>query len=145
MSLELEWLGIAEGAVFDSRKALSLVGINQNIVRVGTLPAQWQTTIIVMAADDSDDAADGTVSGTLSIEIKDPSNETVSSTKNKLVVDRPQKEVPGSVVAAALVGLQLSQLGRYSVTAELTPDAGGGSPSKRHKYIYVISDAEDSD
>src|SRR5438105_275331 len=58
MSLQLEWLGIAEGAVFDARKALTLVGINQDIVRVSSLPTQWQTTIIVLAADDSEEATD---------------------------------------------------------------------------------------
>jgi hypothetical protein len=142
MSLQLEWVGIAEGAVFDARKALTLVGINQNVVRVTSLPSPWQTSIIVMAADDTVSGTLGVLSGTISIEIRDPSNNVVFSTTNKVVVEPAQSDIPGSMVAAALVIMQITQAGRYRVNVVLTPEADGEEESRGHKDIYVILDPE---
>jgi hypothetical protein len=138
MSLRLEWLGIVEGAVFDARRALTLVGINQNIVYADSLPTPYQTNIVVMAADDAEGEAAGPASGSISIEIRDPAGERISSTSNKVVVERVHKDVPGSVVAVALIAIQLSQYGRYRITADLT-SVGSAEPSSRlHRDIFAI-------
>jgi hypothetical protein len=138
MSLHLEWLGIVEGAVFDSRRALTLVGINQNVLYIDDFPTPWQTNIVVMGADDVEDHSAGSNSGTISIEIRDPSDGRISSTSNKVVLERVHKEIPGSVVAVALVGLQLTRHGRYRITAELKPDKETELSSVLHRDIFVM-------
>jgi hypothetical protein len=142
VALQLEWVGIAEGAVFDTRKALTLVGINQNVVRVASLPSPWQTSIIVLAGDDGLTGGSDILSGSISLEVKDPEDKVVFSTTNKVVVEPPEKEIPGSFVAAALVILQLTQAGRHRINVTLKPDSDEGEASVGHKDIYVISGVE---
>jgi hypothetical protein len=145
MSLQIEWLGIAEGAVFDSRRALTLVGINQNLLYIDDFPSSWQTTIVVMAAEDGENLPDSPSSGSISIEIKDPTNGRVSSTSIKAVFERRHKDLPGSVVAVALVNFQLTRHGRYRISAELTPDGSTEPSSVLHRDIFVMPKEEEED
>lgn len=138
MSLRLQWLSIAEGAVFDSRRALSLVGIDQNVLYQDKFPIQWQTNIIVLASEDADDLSESPDSGSISIEIRDPSDARISATASKIVLERKHKELPGSFVAVALVGIQLTRQGRYRIVAELTPDGSTEPSSVLSKDIFVL-------
>jgi hypothetical protein len=150
VSLQLDWLGLAEGAVFDGRKALSLIGINQNVVRIDKFPAQWQTSVVVIASenreDDSSTSSENdsstSCSGSLSIVIRDPKETIVSSNTSKVVIERRDNDIPGAFVAVALVGLQLTMHGRYRITAELTQDAESVLPSTKHTDIFVVPESQ---
>lgn len=145
MSLHMEWLGIVEGAVFDSRRALTLVGINQNILYADDFPINWQTTIVVMAAEDSEDLPESPSSASISFDITGPSGERLSSSSNKAVFTRRHTDLPGSVTAVALANLQLQNHGHYRITAELVPDDRTQPSSVAHRDIFVLAKERESE
>ena len=79
MTLHIDWLGTAEGAVLDSRGAPTLVGLNQNVITPEGFPVAWTSSIFVFVTEDPEDLpSDPEISGVIRIEFKDPRNEIIS-------------------------------------------------------------------
>jgi hypothetical protein len=142
MSLQLDWVGLAEGTVIDTRQVLSLVGVNQNVFRVDQVPASISTHIAVLISE-SPEAADGPAGdlvGHVSLRVCDPDGREISSTANTVSGERKLKDIPATFVLAAMTTIRAEQLGRYSV--EVVLDSQDGESSRRDQYLYVTTSKE---
>ncbi len=139
MTLHLEWLGIAEGSVIDSRGAATLVGVNQNVVTPQTLPFAWSSSVYVFVTEDPDDISDSQeISGTITLDFLDPDDDIVSSTTQTIKNQRKYKEIPVTIALAAQVVLAIEKPGRFAIACTLRSANDSETPERQRKYLYIL-------
>jgi hypothetical protein len=141
MSLRIEWIAFAEGSVIDTRQVLSLIGVNQNSFPVDVFPAVISTSVAILISEDPDagNLDQENLEGRVSLTIRDSGGQTLSSESTAVNGERKYPDVPASFSMAAVVNLEVEQLGKYSVEVKL--ETPGKEPEKRVKYLYVIEPA----
>ena len=140
MTLHIDWLGTAEGAVLDSRGAPTLVGLNQNVITPEGFPVAWTSSIFVFVTEDPEDLpSDPEISGVIRIEFKDPRNEIISVSTQTIKTQRKYENIPATIAAAAQVMLAIQEPGRYTISATLKSSAEDIGGEHGEKYVYVIA------
>lgn len=144
MTLQLEWLGIAEGSVIDSRGAASLVGVNQNVVTPQALPFAWTSSIYAFVTEDPDNIPDSQeISGTVALEILDPDGTVISSSTQTIKNQRKYPDIPVTIALAAQIVLAIQKSGRFTIACTLR-STDSSEPLDRHmKYVYILPPAEE--
>jgi hypothetical protein len=140
VSLYLEWLGIAEGVVIDSRGAATLVGVNQNVITPQALPVAWTGSVFVLASESPIDLpADQEISGHVTLDFLDPAGEVISSSTQAIKSQRRYKDIPATLTVAAQVVLGFQQAGRYTIKATLKSASDDDHEEGHEKHLYVLA------
>ena len=139
MTLQLEWLGIAEGSVIDSRGVASLVGVNQNVVTPQALPFAWSSSIYVFISEDPDNLPDNQdISATISLEILDPDGTIISSSTQTIKNQRKYPDIPVTIAVAAQIVLAIQKSGRFTIACTLRSSDSSEPLDQHKKYVYVL-------
>lgn len=137
MALHLEWVGIAEGTVIDSRGAATLVGVNQNVLTPQTVPFAWAVSIFMLLTEETDSPSDAQdSSGLATLNLLGPDDSVLSSTTQTVKVQRKYPDIPATMALAAQVVIAIQNFGRYTIIASLKSSDGTEEVSK--KYMYVL-------
>jgi hypothetical protein len=139
VGLTIDWMGIAEGAVLDSRGAPTLVAMNQNVVTPDSLPAPWASAVFVFLAEEPEDLSpEGDISASIRLEFKSPSGEVISVSTQAVKNQRKYKDIPANIAMVAQVVLALQESGRYVIAATLKQSGDDEHTHYLEKYFYVI-------
>jgi hypothetical protein len=139
VALHLEWLGIAEGSVIDSRGVASLVGVNQNVITPQSFPFAWSSSVYVFATEDSDDISENQeVSGTVTLDFLDPDGTIISSSTQTIKNQRKYKEIPVTIALAAQVVIAIQKPGRFTIACALRSANDGEPLEQLKKYVYIL-------
>jgi hypothetical protein len=144
MALRIEWLGVAEGCTHDARGALTLVGVNQNVIQAPRLPHIMKEVFVLYVADeDGDGLAEGTEI-TVDFRLESPTGAILSAARSSAkLAQRTFPTIPAvhlQFVAEAMVAFD--EYGIYVV--KCTVEAGGRSSVSGEKKLYVIEPSPSS-
>jgi hypothetical protein len=139
MSLSVEWFGVAEAAVSDSRDAQVLVGLDLNLTVAENLPADVRRVLVLILSDDEDPEPvlpDSQLSVEMAVE--DPDGRVIL--KNGMF-SRPGspkfEDIPVSARIIAETQFMATQYGTYRLTCSVAID--GQELVSAQKLIYVVS------
>lgn len=142
MALKLDWLGLADGTVLDSRQALTIVGFNQNVVSTDTLPTKWTSQLLVMIVEEEPAPVEdpGKLEGYVHVSISDPQGKEIGSVSQSVSGVRKISNVPVAVMMAILVAFDISSYGRYDVTASFGASSEDENQESLVKSLYVVKE-----
>lgn len=138
MSIQLEWFGLAEGSTEDSRGALTLVGVNQNIIQAREFPVNVKRQFVILTGEDEgfEDLTDRRIHVT--VEVTSPSGELVASAKQVVNIHgKRRKEIPGSLQLVGAMNFEVGEVGAY-LAACIVEDSRGEFRLEGSKKFYVI-------
>jgi len=124
--MKLEWAFLAEGFGRDSRQAITVIGINQNVQIADSLPAITKRGVFAHITDEEGLLKENdTVS--LSLEVRSPEGRVISAqTGEASVAPVPWPDIPLGIDVVAEIVMRLHEFGRYSITVRLAHvDADG--------------------
>lgn len=137
MALELEWLGLAEGATNDGRGVLAAVGINQNVVVAPSLPATLGRVVILIVNDDEKNDLPPGSDLTLQMSVIDPDGRSLSTNSTQISVgDRKFDELPVGFNLTAQLQVSVSAYGTYTI--ECSIESASGVMVRGTKKLYVV-------
>lgn len=122
MSLEVAWFGMAEASAIDSRGAMTLVGINQNVVVAETLPA-LRKRVLVLHLRDSEEPEQLLVPGarlTVKMWVNGPDeSEIFRQTATVDIGEKRWADIPGGANVTTEMQLNIEAYGRYRIHCEV--------------------------
>jgi hypothetical protein len=134
---------LAEGVTSDARGALTLVGVNQRAVSVDSLPFRITQKVVVGFTDESPESpglfSDGTPSGDLSIDVKDPAGNSQFTINQSFAIPKqpkPRPDVPQFSYIVADVVISGASHGIY--IAEVAYRRVSGEVESRRFPIYIV-------
>jgi hypothetical protein len=113
--MKIEWIILAEGAVNDSRGALTAVGLNQNVFAPTSLPASTKRALIIHLVD-----VEPSSTIALNFSVKDPDGTIIAAQSNTMNVgDAKFQDLPltTDVVVEAMFAFKTS--GTHLVDVEI--------------------------
>jgi hypothetical protein len=145
MTLRVDYLGIAEGAIFDARGGLAVVGFSPQALIAESLPSQLAFHLI-MIAEDEDEGSKGSVllaeTNTVSIKIQltAPDGQVVFFVDQKTPLQAVRvPDLPPRMMVVAVVPFTAAKAGAYRVTLTLTvPTATGDATADGERIIRVV-------
>ncbi len=142
MSLNIDWVGLAEGATQDLRGNMALVGFNPRALPVEMLPAQLVPTFIV-AIDDDEDPAPVLVAGTnlhSSLTVVGPQGETLffADMPGSQAPPKRRDDVPGRLVLAVQAAFTAEKAGRYSFRFSFRVEGRDDQRLDASKEFWVV-------
>jgi hypothetical protein len=141
MALRVEWLGLAEGSTQDSRGALALVGVNQNVIQAHSLPHTMKEVFILYVADDDGNTLTEGTDVTVDFRVESPKGTILSAVRSAAKLSQKSfSSVPAvylQFVAESL--LRFEEYGMYTVRC--TVETTDGHSASEEKRLYVIEPA----
>jgi hypothetical protein len=138
MALRVEWLGLAEGSTQDSRGALALVGVNQNIIQTPSLPHTMKEPFVLHVADDDGNILTEGTDVTVDFRVESPTGTILSAVRSAAKLSQKSfSSVPAvylQFVAESL--LRFEEYGMYTVRC--TVETVDGHSTSEEKRLYVI-------
>jgi len=122
--LKIEWMLIAEGLGADSKNALTVIGVNQNIFSPPSLPAMTKRAILARVLDDEDTLKAGS-SLQVAFSVIGPAGDVVAAQSSTVsVAGRLWKDLPGNLDIPAELGLSVNDYGEYVMRLDIRTPAG---------------------
>lgn len=135
--MKFDFLALAEGAAEDSRGAITLVGVNQNLVVSPTLPTPFRRTLFAYVSEEEGQAP--LPSGTpiaMAFRAESPSgNVVVAGTGAGALGNKPYPDLPGAVQFAVDLAGVAGEYGAYKLICEISI-AGSSLRASRHLYVF---------
>jgi hypothetical protein len=137
--MRIEWLGIAEAAARDERGAITLVGVDQNVIVAPSLPVTKERTFLLIADDEGISLAPGSKL-TLDVSVTAPSGKVVvaAGAQEVPVGEKRYPDLPGGLKLGGDLRLQITEYGTYSIHVSLTVTASG-EVLTADKSIHVVA------
>lgn len=135
--MKFDFLALAEASAEDSRGAITLVAINQNLVIAPALPAAFRRTAIAyVTEEDGDTPLPPGTPVSIAFRIESPSGKViVAGTGNGALGTKPYPELPGAVQLAVDVVGTATEYGGYTLTCEVSVAANVITAS-RQLYVF---------
>ncbi len=142
MALSFDWLGIAEGSANDTRGALTLVGVGQNVLVAPRFPHREQRVLVVTLLDEDGTELLPNVALTLNITITTPAGTILLANRQTLTAQGAINPagIPRDVPARGLqvvmaTGLEVNEYGAHVLRATVTPPSGHELVRTRNLYV----------
>ena len=144
MALVFDWLGIAEGSAADSRGALTLVGVGQNVIFATDFPHREQRVIVTTVVDESGEEVQENVQFDFEITVTSPSGRTLLG--NRQVLTTGGATNPAAFAAGLPargfqmvvgIGLEVMEYGIHPVSVSIGIP---GAPTLLEYAIYTSLD-----
>lgn len=135
--MRIESVLLAEGVTADSRGALAVIGLNQNIFPAATLPATTKRAILAHIVEDPGMIQSNARFG-FSLRVSGPGgNVILAQTVSVSVAHVPWPLLPATTDLPLELVLTLSEYGTYRFDVEVQPP-GDGAPLTGHAEMYVV-------
>jgi hypothetical protein len=145
-----DWLGIAEGVANDARGALTLVGVNQNVLIAPQFPHNDVRTIIILAVDEEGTVLTADASIDLDIQLVSPAGKVLFANHQSVNMSAASNPagIPPEVTSRGFqfvgsLSLQLTEYGRHVLSATIV--VGDAEPESRSRNLWVVRPPSSSD
>ena len=137
--MRIEWFGIAEASARDARGAMTLVGVDQNIIVAPTLPMTVPRSFVLLIDDEGETPPVGT-GGTLEFMAEAPSGRPVLAigAQRLQVGEKQWPNLPGGIKLGFEVPLSVNEYGTHKMRVRVTFD--DGTTLEQEKSVYVVPD-----
>lgn len=143
MSPQVTFIGFSEGATFDARGQLALIGFSPQVHIVDQFPAQLAPTVVVIVDDDDESHTlkEGRTAN-VRIVVANEADEVVFFVEQATPVSEVKKSgLPGRLTLMAQFPITASKAGRYKYQATISI-AGSQAPSlTAHASLRVVDRA----
>ena len=134
MSLSIDSVIIAEGVTTDSRGALTIVGVGQNVALVDEFPAKRRYAVVVHAKSDAAIPAGEKIVWRISA-LSDEGDELATFSDVYDAKDPRYPDLPSGLVLAAQIGFVLPKPGSYRVACGVEV---GEESAQAETAIYAV-------
>jgi hypothetical protein len=147
MSIEVVLFQLAEGAIVDTRQALSAVGLAPAMLTVDTFPAQVGCSLILVVDDTEEPAAIFTPGrlATFAIRGTDPHDVVILALQQPMVTPPKKWEIlPLRLVVAANTTFPAQMSGRYTFEIIVNVDDQEVARERASTHVYSQQQIVDS-
>ncbi len=117
MSLNLEWVMLAEAAVQDSDGVLSIIGLSQNVLVTRTFPVQTKRAIVVHLQSDTPSPV---TKASVNFSVVSPSSRVIVAQTIEARLGKPRfPDIPWSMDVPAEFILSITEPGTHVFNVEL--------------------------
>lgn len=141
MTLKIDYFGCADGAAYDARGMLTLVGFNPSIQVQEFLPKPLSLALVLSMIDDEPAALP--VGGSLSatFQIKDPSGTVLAAIQQTAQIsEKAYPELPAIILLAVQVQALLVTHGKYEAYVSVQVD--GRNVLEDSRPLWVVAPPE---
>jgi len=123
--MRIDFAALAEGVTSNSRGLLAVVGLNQRLITVPSLPQIFQLFQVSIVTDEG---ADGTLDYepercSVAVDLRDPDGkQTFRMAQGVMTVDKQFPELPAYWNIITGIPVHATRYGRYVVVVELSQD-----------------------
>lgn len=120
--MRIEWFILAEGMGFDAKGALTVIGLNQNVLVTTALPATTKRAVIGHLVDDGQRLSPGE-NLEFALSIESPSGKVISANTGRIAIDGETTfpDVPATIDLPAELAVVATEYGNYVIKLEVRP------------------------
>ena len=146
MSMQIEWIGLAEASVEDGRGVAALIGVQQNVVAAPSLPISGVKRVVPVFISDNDASSPVLVEGervTVRMTVESPTGDVLLFARQTHTIGPPKwRGIPISVHIFAEMQFEITEYGTHTIRVEadrpLLTFARSHADSHRFKVVRSL-------
>lgn len=133
--MKIEWALQAEGLGQDARGALTIIGVNQNVLTVNSLPARTKRAIVLHVIE-----VEAGESLSLSVSVKDPDGVVVLAQSADMTLGEfLYTDIPAAFDVPAEMAISVEKWGTYTFEAVVQGRSGGTGAATLPLYVRKLT------
>lgn len=141
MSMQIEWIGLAEASVEDGRGVVALIGVQQNVVAAASLPIRDLKRVVPVFISDSDASSPVLVEGvgvTIRVTVESPTGDVLLFARQTSTLGPPKwRGIPTSLHIFVEMQLEITEYGTHTIRVEA--ETSEGEMVTGTKELYVMA------
>ena len=139
--MKISWVVLAEGITQDAKGAFSLIGLNQNIVFVDSLPSQTKRALLAHLESAVSEGADDLSPATFTFTVKSPSGAIISAQTGQIQSGEfPFKDLPATADIPFEAMIPIGETGEYLLGFQIRYSTG--RVEEASSSLFVLENSE---
>lgn len=135
--MQISWMMLAEGIAQDAKGAFSLIGVNQNIIFVDSIPSQTKRAVLVHLEAAAGEGVADLSSATFTFTVTAPSGVVIGAQSGQIEAgDLPFPDLPSTADVPFDSVIPIAEPGEYTVGFRITYSTGRTDQSAISLFVF---------